>query len=144
MTFCTEVFHTEVPTLLRGGVPAFDLAAGLLIANLWHAPDVPLGRLLSRWPLPQIGTISYGAYLYHMIAWALTWNVLLGGVIDEWPRVPKFGLRLVVFFTLTFLIAALSHRFIERPFLRMKEKLRPSAQLQPPAQPSVSSEVAAI
>lgn len=135
ISYGVVVRHMGEPTLLRVGVPIFDLAAGLLIANLWRAPDVHVGRLLSVWPLPQIGAISYGAYLYHMLAWALTWNVLLAGAVNQWPSVPKFGLRVTVFFALTLLMAALSYRFIEAPFLRFKDKLRPSARSRVGANP---------
>jgi peptidoglycan/LPS O-acetylase OafA/YrhL len=127
VTYCTVVLDMTESELLRVGVPAFDLAAAFLIANLWHVPDTHLGRLLSVWPLPQIGAISYGAYLYHMLAWALTWNILLAGAVDQWPSFPKFGMRLIVFFTLTLLMAALSYRFFERPFLQLKGRFRPSS-----------------
>jgi peptidoglycan/LPS O-acetylase OafA/YrhL len=59
-----------------------------------------------------------------MLAWDATWNFLLVA-IDDWPRIPKFGLRLVVFLALTFALSILSYRVIERPFLHFKDRLRP-------------------
>ena len=78
---------------------------------------------LSWGPLVYIGTISYGMYLYHMFCQFLTWEVLTPGMAS-WPRWPKFGLRLVVFFALTVGVSTLSYRILEKPFLRLKAFLR--------------------
>jgi peptidoglycan/LPS O-acetylase OafA/YrhL len=62
-------------------------------------------------------------YLYHMAAHELVWGPLLGG-IEHWPKVPKFGLRVGVFFALSIAIASLSYHWIERPFLKLKDRVR--------------------
>ena len=86
-----------------------------------------MGRWLGSDPLPQIGAISYGIYLYHMVVIDIVWALLLPD-IETWNRSPKFGLRLAVFFGLTFLVAKLSHRFIEKPCLELKSRFRPTSQ----------------
>lgn len=78
--------------------------------------------------LKYIGRISYGVYLYHMF---------VSGMIDEklhnylltldWSFLPmlKFNLYLIkapIFLAITIAVAGLSYRFIELPFLRLKDK----------------------
>jgi len=121
--------------LLATGVPFFALAMAVLIANLWRDPDSPLGRLLSVRPLPEIGLISYGIYVYHMAILDLVWQVLLPG-IEGWNRYLKFGLRLSVFLALTWLVARASYQWLELPFLRLKGRFRPAHAADPVRRPS--------
>jgi peptidoglycan/LPS O-acetylase OafA/YrhL len=67
-------------------------------------------------PLVYIGTISYGLYVYHAIAQSFV------DVLIESHRVsrPPAELRMVIEFGLSFLVAALSWRFFERPINRLK------------------------
>jgi peptidoglycan/LPS O-acetylase OafA/YrhL len=104
-------------------LPFLSLAFALLVAMLWVRQDDWLGRALSPRPLTYIGKISYGVYLYHMVAHTLTWHWLLSG-IEAWPRYPKFALRLVVFAGLSIGLAAASHAIYERPFLKLKNRFR--------------------
>jgi peptidoglycan/LPS O-acetylase OafA/YrhL len=108
---------------LRIAVLVFDLLVAVMIAALWCDQKSRLAKLLSGYWLPAIGTISYGMYLYHMLAWDLTWNYILAG-IGHWNAVPKYGARLALFFALTIGMAWLSYVVIERPFLNLKAKLR--------------------
>ncbi len=116
--------------MLGAIVPLFDLVAGLLIVNLWVRPDCHSMRWLDLRPLPQIGRVSYGMYLYHMLILVFVWNVLLVD-IQHWHSVPKFGLRLSVYIGLTLLTAAASYRYLELPFLRLKERLRSRPAVEP-------------
>ncbi len=72
-----------------------------------------LKRALSVRPLTYIGRISYGLYLWHVPI------VMLG---------PKFihGYASLLLIPLSVLVAALSHAFIEKPFLRLKARFEPS------------------
>jgi len=94
----------------------------LMVAMLWYGPVDGLARRLSSAPLAYLGRISYGVYLYHMVAQFLVWGFLLRG-IESWSRIPKYGLRCLVYFGMTFALASASYRFIERPFLRLKSHL---------------------
>jgi peptidoglycan/LPS O-acetylase OafA/YrhL len=110
-------------TLRREIVPWLGIAFSLLIALIWIHPDSIFSRYLSWKPVKFIGRISYGIYLYHMLAWFLVWHVLLDG-IDYWPRFPKFAIRLVSYISLSIAIAAFSYYVLERPLIRLKEKFR--------------------
>lgn len=67
--------------------------------------------------LVYLGKISYGLYVYHLICLAFA-RWLETDVLhkEHWPL--SFPLTAA----LTFVCAALSYRFIEKPFLRWKEK----------------------
>ncbi|MCB0975967.1 MAG: acyltransferase [Acidimicrobiales bacterium] len=96
----------ESTILWRGGMLLFTFATIAVIAGV--LADVGPLCLLSRGPLPLIGRISYGIYVYH-------WPVFLW--IDEertglspWPL---FAVRLAV----TGVLALASFRFVEEPVL---------------------------
>ena len=77
----------------------------------------PLGRIMDLGPLQYFGRISYGLYLYHMFA------AYVAGMFAN-----KFGLtvpgpgfvQFALFFTMSVTAAALSQKFIERPFNNLK------------------------
>ena len=79
--------------------------------------DGIVGRVLAARPVMYVGKISYGLYVYHpfmpdVCRWMLRhWapNVAL-----PWPVIG--GASMV----LTFVVAALSWRFVERPFNDLK------------------------
>jgi peptidoglycan/LPS O-acetylase OafA/YrhL len=62
-------------------------------------------------------------YLYHMACHHLTWHFLTSG-LDHWPRWPKFGIRLALYSAMTLAVATLSYHVVEKPFLRLKSRLR--------------------
>lgn len=128
----TVLKFDESDMLKMGIVPAFDLAVGMLIANLWVARESPIAKLLQIWPLPQLGVISYGMYLYHMLAWALIWNVMLNDVVSNWSSFPKYGVRCFSYFLLTIIISQVSYSFIEKRFLKFKGGLRRGAAIPLP------------
>jgi len=104
-------------------LPVVCLGFAALVAMLWYGPDDAIAGALSWGPMVYVGKISYGMYLYHMLAHHLTWGVLLVG-IDGWPRWPKFALRVVTYVALTTGIATLSYYAFERPFLALKSRFR--------------------
>ncbi len=76
-------------------------------------------RLLRWRPLAGLGTISYGFYLLHNLL-AYSWSKLL-------TRLRPSGLGFLVpiaAFAVTYLVAQLSYRYLETPFLRLKERHR--------------------
>jgi peptidoglycan/LPS O-acetylase OafA/YrhL len=81
--------------------PIATVAAALAVAG---APDA------LRWaPLAYVGRISYGLYLWHYLFlwWGLPWLVVI---------------------VLSFVTAQISYVAIERPFVRLKDRLRVSAR----------------
>ena len=95
------------------GLTLTAVSAAVVILHLVLTPDGRLARLLGRAPLPWIGSISYGLYLWHefvlMLAtsgpprplWQTSAFVLLGSVA----------------------VASASFTLWERPFLRLKARL---------------------
>jgi lysophospholipase L1-like esterase len=90
----------------RGGFLAASLAAGAVVLGCIVAPRSLVVRLLELPPLPQLGRISYGMYLWY-------WPTLLvtSGRRLDWGPYELFVLRVV----LTVAIAALSYVLVEKP-----------------------------
>jgi peptidoglycan/LPS O-acetylase OafA/YrhL len=76
-------------------------------------------KLLEMKPLPYLGKISYGLYVYHF---GLTW--LAGRIRDviEMPAPLAKFLTAVIAFAATLVIASLSYRYIEKPILDLKDR----------------------
>ncbi len=90
----------------RGGFLTASLAAGAVVLGCVVAPRSLVVRLLELRPLPQLGRISYGIYLWY-------WPILLvtSGRRLDWGTYQLFVLRVV----LTVAIAALSYELVEKP-----------------------------
>ena len=68
----------------------------------------------------SVGRISYGVYLFHIVIWQ--------GLLA--PHISSGPLAAVLTAALTLGVATASFRYLETPFLRMKERLgsrRPAA-----------------
>jgi peptidoglycan/LPS O-acetylase OafA/YrhL len=91
---------------------------------------LPLGRnpiswVLSRRPLVWLGKLTYGLYVYHIL------GLLFGGMLIDWlqrhhwveAQAAVLVSRSLVSFALTVAVAAISYRFFESFFLRMKDKM---------------------
>lgn len=72
----------------------------------------PLGALLAAKPLVQLGRLTYGAYLFHLLPHAvLAWR-------NIWPE--PGAMVFVLTLLGAFCLAGLSWRFMERPINRLK------------------------
>ena len=91
------------------GFVLLSLATVLLLAALVH-PATWLGRILGVRPLRWIGVRSYGIYLWHFPVIVLTTPTLETGHVDLGRAALQTGA--------TFIIAALSWRFVEEPIRR--------------------------
>jgi peptidoglycan/LPS O-acetylase OafA/YrhL len=98
----------------RGGV---QLGFGLLVTACVLREDHGLARVLRLRPLAWVGRVSYGVYLLHMPG-LLVARELWAALGVEGPG------DLVSAFVAALVLAALSRRFLERPFLRWKQRLR--------------------
>lgn len=120
-----------------------DVDLGGSLINIFSAAVIvcalrPVGivyRSLSLYPLRWLGRISYGAYVYHDIFHSLYhdfyWTVLYD-LVSQMAR--HFGTPFIFLqehlrypfvlfsFSATLLIAWLSFRFFEVPFLKLKER----------------------
>ncbi len=93
-----------------------QITMALLLVSCVVRQDHFLEFFLSFKPVQYIGSISYGMYLFHIICLAVAFKVLdIYGLGKEWP----------VFFlgtTLTIIVAGLSFKFYEKPFLNLKKR----------------------
>jgi peptidoglycan/LPS O-acetylase OafA/YrhL len=99
------------------------LGSSALLLMALKSAGVPAMRWLSSRPIVYLGKISYGLYLYHYgCLYFIRW--LLAVLPSSFAVNPGLKAPLVFFLALglTILLAALSYRFIEKPFLRLKEK----------------------
>jgi peptidoglycan/LPS O-acetylase OafA/YrhL len=103
-------FHLTV-AFMAIGYPAIALGSWLIFISVYGIGVSP------RW-LRYLGKISYGLYVFHMLALYLA-DKLVGGYARNWE---KFILYWWLGLALTLLMASLSYRFYEAPFLRLKER----------------------
>ena len=102
------------------GYPAIALACTLIVAStLRDSRGESEGR--ARWhPLVYLGKISYGLYVFHVFALALV-DILLAHVAPAGGP-GRWALRSSLGLAATMLLAAGSYRWLETPFLRLKER----------------------
>lgn len=79
-----------------------------LLAEGW------LGRVLGRRELVWIGRRSYGLYLWHF--------PVLSATINHAPGRVPMPARLIAGVVVSFVLASMSYRWVEQPFLRRKER----------------------
>jgi len=89
------------------------LAAALVVLQLLSAPASSVRVLLCNRMLRHIGRVSYGLYLWQQLFTA--------NPAARWGALQVFPVNVAASFT----IAEISYHFVERPFLLLKERLRP-------------------
>lgn len=96
--------------------------AGLLllpaVLGRRHGPGM---ALLGSRPLVWLGTVSYGIYLWHTIV--IKW---VDGLFDAPSARLQWLLLSVVVLAVTVVISALSYHLVERPFIRLGQRGRPT------------------
>ena len=103
-----------------GGLTLVALASAVVVANLLLAPFAGLLAILESRPLVAIGRMSYGLYLWHSpVGW------VTDGRHYGWVPPMSRPVLLLVRVGLTFVIAAGSYRFVERPMLALKRRFSP-------------------
>lgn len=90
----------------------------VLLASAWGA--LPAAWLLANRPMRYLGEISFGVYLWHMPIVLLVAPRLPA----TWSPAMRFWILLGLVLPASILIAQLSHRFVEQPFLRRKPSHR--------------------
>lgn len=102
------------------GLPrlAFQFVVACTIARVVLTPASTLVRFLDWRPIAFVGGISYGVYLLH---------VLVIHAVDKGLAFAHFhgtALRFMLTLLGSIALAALSYRYFELPFLRLKEKIQ--------------------
>lgn len=97
------------------GIPAVTIASVAIIAYLSQDEQAAwIDRVFSWGPLLYVGRISYGLYLWHFVVfWLVRQNV------DFHPYA-----RWLLQVAASLVVAAISYRYLERPFLRLKDRFR--------------------
>ena len=110
--------------------PAWKFTWGLTFINVYAGALIVCSlvpgfahRLFGLASLRWIGRISYGAYVFHDIC-HISYGEFIIYVGRHVPYVAANGQMVFVLFSLacTLLLASLSYRFFESPFLRLKER----------------------
>jgi len=133
LVYLARTLHIKDPSWMPNyQYPAWRLTWGLSFINLFSAalilcclrPGGWLVRLLSLRPLRWLGRISYGAYVFHDIFHLefIYATDALGQHSSFLYRHGTYALPLLAL-PCTLIIAWLSFRFFETPFLNLKERL---------------------
>lgn len=108
--------------------PALAVFVGLALLSICYQANV-VTRVLALRPIAYLGVVSYGIYLWHLPVSQWLWQ----GMSPEWSPWHKAFLLFTVGTGLTIVWAAVSHRFIEKPFLQRKVVPEPSTPVEEPA-----------
>ena len=120
-----KYLHQDGPTSVIT-YTATALASVMLLLAVLHTDARFLRQPAFSW-LVYLGRISYGLYVVHLLALALVPKILIVSL-----GIPLgFGLRVLLSFALTVLLAAASYRWLEQPFLRLKERFSKIATGEP-------------
>jgi peptidoglycan/LPS O-acetylase OafA/YrhL len=124
IVYCLLTFDLASTQNYNGVFTLVALSVGVIILRLLAAPVGFAGRILESTPLVGVGRISYGLYLYHIPVF-----LWIEFHVQAWMPI-----KIVLGVSATFAAALLSYYLIERPFLRLKDRLHASAK------PAVSAE----
>ena len=130
LAYFGEAFSRDANTRLFNGLgySLIALAAFFIIAYVLLNEEAWISKALSFKPLAGLGLISYGVYLFHLLAIGLTEKMMH---VKVFP-VPAAILHRVAMFDIPplLIVAYLSYRFYELPIMRKGNA--PKAQLQSP------------
>ena len=112
--------------LYHGGMAAIALAVAAVIAHVVLVPSGVSARLLSVPPLPALGRISYGVYLWHEpIMLEFSKRALLIS-----PEPGAFWVNAAVLAVITIALASVTYALVERPFDEARGLMTPSGRLR--------------
>lgn len=112
--FASDWYFSRDTFNIRGLVISWCFT--LIVADLVTNPGSGLASSLSTSPMRWLGRISYSLFLWH----ATIFSILSE---DRYPEVPRLVL-VVSKISLSFVVAVLSYRYIERPAIAYGRRLR--------------------
>jgi peptidoglycan/LPS O-acetylase OafA/YrhL len=109
------------------GYSAMAFATVATIVGLLEGAYPTLAKVLRAGPLTYIGKVSYGLYLYHLIARAMIDAGPLGRLFTGHPTSATLSLaRFAAVYALSLAISVASWELFEKRVLTLKDKLAPS------------------
>lgn len=94
------------------GYPMIAIGGVLLLLAVLREGAKPARGLV------YLGRISYGLYVFHVLGLTISDYV----VPNQTANLARYGLRVFVAFALTVTMAAISYRWLETPFLKLKQR----------------------
>jgi peptidoglycan/LPS O-acetylase OafA/YrhL len=94
------------------GYPTVAIGGVLLLLGVLREGAAP-----AKW-LVYLGRISYGLYVFHVLGLLISDYV----VPDQTANLARYALRISVAFAFTMAMAAISYRWLETPFLNLKQR----------------------
>lgn len=111
------VFFAE-PTMNVFYTTLVGLAFAVLIYNVAVSTSLP--RILANRQLEFLGNLSYSMYVYHPLFVLLFFNIFYARLpLSVYPIVAY-----IVVIGVTILVSLLSYQFLEKPFLRLKDRFK--------------------
>jgi peptidoglycan/LPS O-acetylase OafA/YrhL len=113
--------NMEKGSTIAVGYAVFGIFFAALLARCL---EKGLWSYIFEWPLLRwIGKISYGVYVYHLLLGAV-WVWIAFRIAPNAGKNGRMALVAFVALTGTLIVANLSYRYIESPFLRLKAKFK--------------------
>jgi len=101
--------------------PLIGIGTSLILFAVMQGNLGPLSYLFKNKILGYLGKISYGLYVFHFVGLELAYNLTKTYITEERLLVyPATVLLLSLIITVA--ISMASYQFLERPFLRLKER----------------------
>ena len=100
--------------------PTIIAIAFTLLIAIFIPPNSKI-RISDTNVITYLGKISYGLYVYHLIFIHILFQYFLQNniLLDDWWTV---GFFMMITFTASILVSFLSFRFIEKPFLKLRDR----------------------
>jgi len=117
-------FDISVKVLLSFTTIPFGVISALLIVSIWNDKTNSLGWLYGNRSLQYLGKISYGLYVWHVVAQVVIWKFFSPSFNEGFMEDSFYILQSLVHFGLTIAISHVSYVYLESYFLKFKSKFR--------------------
>ena len=95
------------------GYPSVAIGGALLLLSVLRSADRKPNRTLI-----YLGRISYGLYVFHVLGLLISDHF----ISDQTASLFRYGVRVTVALGVTIAMAAISYRWLETPFLNLKQR----------------------